>query len=117
DFGPGFAEGIMDIEPPKVGAPWRVLVPQVDADGNETSGVRLPHVAVPLGTYTGWNPRASIIGGSDTMADLVGSYLPFAPTKAARLHNGDTRASLEERYRDEQDYLDRVNRATTAFIK
>jgi hypothetical protein len=117
DFGPRFApDGIMDIEPPKLGPPWTVLVPQVDADGNETSGVRLPHVAVPLGTYTGWNPRAVAIGAPDTMADLVGSYLPLARTNAER-RSGDTRPSLAERYRDKQDYIQRVTTATEALVK
>ena len=52
-------------EPPQLGAPYRVLVPQVNADGNDVSGVRLPEVAVPLGTYTGWNvtvPQLSDLG-------------------------------------------------------
>src|SRR4030095_10631822 len=31
------------------------LVPQVDADGNEVAGVRLPAIAVPLATHTGWH--------------------------------------------------------------
>ncbi len=106
DFGPRFArEGIMDIEPPKVGAAWPVLVPQVGADGNELAGIRLPHVAVPLGTYTGWNPRAPIVGAPDTMADLVGSYIPFS------------RRSISERYRDKQDYLQRVTTATGALVR
>jgi hypothetical protein len=118
DFGPRFAaDGIMDIEPPKLGPPWGVLVPQVDADGNETSGVRLPHLAVPLGTYTGWNPRAPIIGAPDTMADLVGSYLPFARTSADRLRSGDTRPFLSERYRDKDDYLQRATDAIQSLVK
>ena len=33
--------------------PLPLLVPQVDSDGNELSGIRLPNVAVPLATYTG----------------------------------------------------------------
>jgi hypothetical protein len=94
-----------------------VLVPEVDADGNETSGVRLPHLAVPLGTYTGWNPRVPTIGAPDTMADLVGSYLPFARTSAERQHSGDTRPSLAERYRDKDDYIQRVTAATEALVK
>ncbi len=116
DFGPRFAsEGIMDIEPPKLGPPWRVLVPEVDADGNETSGIRLPHVAVPLGTYTGWNPRSAVIGAPDTIADLVGSYLPFART-AAELRPGDTRPPLAERYRDKEDYMQRVGAVTESLV-
>ena len=34
---------------------YGVLVPQVDADGNDIGGVRSLYVRVPLGTYTGWN--------------------------------------------------------------
>jgi hypothetical protein len=118
DYGPRFlAEGIMDVEPPKLGPAWRVLVPQVDVDGNETSGIRLPHVAVPLGTYTGWNPRSSAIGAADTMADLVGSYLPFAATRADRLRTGDARLSVAERYRDKEDYLQRVTAVTGELVK
>jgi hypothetical protein len=63
DFGPRFhSEGIADIIPPKPGAPFRTLLPAVDADGNETSGILLPEVAAPLGTYTGWNLRAPEAG-------------------------------------------------------
>ena len=32
------------------GAELPLLVPQVDADGNDLAGIRLPDVAVPLGT-------------------------------------------------------------------
>ena len=38
-----------------MGKPCRPLITNVDADGNETAGIRLPEIAVPLGTYTGWN--------------------------------------------------------------
>ena len=56
DYGPDFAtKGIISQEPPALGAPYTILVPQVDAHGNERGGIRLPHVAVPLGTFTGWN--------------------------------------------------------------
>src|SRR5579859_1581161 len=59
DYGPDFrTRGIIGIEPPQVGKPFPTLVPQVDADGNETSGIRMPDIQAPLGTYTGWNMRA-----------------------------------------------------------
>ena len=47
------------------GATLPLLVPQVDVDGNEQSGIRLPEVAVPLATYTGWNFRAPAVGAPD----------------------------------------------------
>ena len=54
DFGPDFrSKGIVSIEPPKVGKPFPTLVSQVDQDGNEVAGIRLPAIQVPLATYTG----------------------------------------------------------------
>src|SRR5688572_32309091 len=34
---------------------FAMLVPQVDADGNELAGIRMPELSVPVATYTGWN--------------------------------------------------------------
>jgi hypothetical protein len=80
------------------------LVPQVGADGNEVAGVRLPAIAVPLATHTGWNLyRAPYPEGE--LCDREGSYLPFARTKAERLANGDARPSLEERYGSREAYI------------
>ena len=56
-------------------------VSAVDADGNETSGIRLPPIAVPLATYTGWNVYARL---PSELCDRDGSYIPFAKTKAER---------------------------------
>jgi len=66
DFGPRWEQdGIADIVPPKIGRPYRTLVPAVDRDGNEQAGIRLPDVAVPLATYTGWNLRAAPHGAEE----------------------------------------------------
>ena len=62
DFGPKANQGILEIQPPKVGESFTVLVPQVDADGNDRAGIHLPEIAVPLATYTGWNLRDPSIG-------------------------------------------------------
>ena len=52
DFGPDFrSKGVESIEPPNVGKPFPTLAPQVDRDGNETAGLRLPEPAVPLATF------------------------------------------------------------------
>lgn len=102
DFGPEFKpqdeSGIITIEPPRVGtASYGVLVPQVDQDGNDIGGIRSVFAQVPIGTYTGWN-----VGREDRfeggMCNLQGSFIPFAPTKAAREATGDPRLSIEERY-------------------
>ena len=65
DFGPNWRDGILSIQPPKVGEAFPVLVPQVDADGNERDGVRLPEISVPLATYASWNLRDPSIGAPD----------------------------------------------------
>ena len=39
-------------------------VSALDEDGNETAGVRLPDVTVPLATFTGWNVRSSCALGA-----------------------------------------------------
>ncbi|MCB1278933.1 alpha/beta hydrolase domain-containing protein [Prosthecobacter sp.] len=112
DFGPRFhSEGIADIIPPKAGKPFRTLLPAVNADGNETCGIILPEVAVPLGTYTGWNLRAPKFGAETMLSPLDGMFLPFAKTKAEREKSGDPRLSLEERYPTRADYLSRLTEA------
>jgi len=99
------------------GAPLPFLVPQVDADGNERAGIRLPEVSVPLATYTGWNFRNIRIGGTDQLVSLLGSYIPFAQTKAERDARHDPRPSLDERYASREQYLERINKAAAGLVK
>ena len=116
DFGPEFrSKGVVTVDPPKVGAPFPVLVPQVNGDGNETAGIRLPEQMVPLATYTGWNLRDPKIGAPDVIYNMVGSFIPFARTKAEREAAGDPRLSIEERYKDKEDYLRKVKEAAVAL--
>ena len=84
------------------------MLPQVNADGNEIAGVRLPEVQVPLGTYTGWNQRGASMGAPSEMIAFIGSFIPFARTKAERLKAKDPRPSIEERYHGKQEYLDKI---------
>jgi hypothetical protein len=113
DFGPRWeTERIADVVPPKTGRPYRTLVPQVDADGNELAGIRLPDVAVPLGTFTGWNLRSAEYGAEGMLAGLEGMYLPFAVTRDEREQAGDPRPSVLERYPTRADYLQRYVEAT-----
>jgi alpha/beta hydrolase family protein len=93
------------------------LVPQVDKDGNVTSGIRLPEQAVPLGTYAGWAFRSQAEGQPDTLVSMAGSYIPFARTRAEREKNHDPRLSIEERYSGRDDYLRRVQEAANALAK
>ncbi len=109
--------GIVTIEPPKVGSAFGMRVPQVDADGNETAGIRMPATAVPLATYTGWNLRSAAIGAPDELYSMVGSFIPFARSKAERERGGDPRLSVEERYTSKQAYLDKVRGAAEDLVK
>lgn len=118
DFGPRWeTEKVVDIEPPEVGKPFPVLQTQVDEDGNEIAGVRLPDVAVPLASLTGWNLRASDTGGTTELAGLLGSYIPFPLTRGERERTGDPRLSIEERYRSRDEYLGRYAEAALRLIE
>lgn len=116
DFGPDWSKGIVGNQPPKVGMPYPVLVPQVDADGNERDGVRLPEIAVPLATYTGWNLRDASIGAPGERVAFEGSYIPFAKTAAEREAAHDPRRSIAERYASRDDYLARFRAAADALV-
>jgi hypothetical protein len=84
------------------------VVPAVDSDGNEVSGIRHPDVAVPLATFTGWNPRHPSTGGSEMNLLLNGATIPFAPTATLRKSWSDGRPAIEERYPGREAFLARV---------
>ena len=118
DFGPEFeSRGIVSQEPPAVTGAFPLLVPQVDADGIDLGGIRLPEVAVPLATITGWNLRAPDRGAPDEMTEFYGSIFPFAKTTAGRQSARDPRPSIAERYTGREDYLRRANAAAQALIE
>ena len=117
DFGPNTGRGILSIQPPNLGRPFPVLVPQVDADGNDRAGVHLPEITVPLATYTGWNLRDPSIGAPDQRVSFEGSYLPFPKTPAERQKTGDPRKSIAERYSDQQDYMTQYTKAIDDLVK
>ena len=117
DFGANWRDGILTLQPPKVGQVFPVLVPQVDADGNERDGVRLPEITVPLATYASWNLRDPSIGAPDQRVSFEASYIPFPKTAAERQKLGDPRKSIAERYTGRQDYLSRYSRALDELVK
>jgi hypothetical protein len=92
---------------PTSASAYTPLVPQVDVDGTEVAGIRLPAIAVPLATHTGWNLYKSPYPEGE-FCDREGSYVPFARTKGERLAQGDPRPSLEERYGTREAYVQRV---------
>jgi hypothetical protein len=108
DFGPEWSKGIVTKEPPGIGKPFIGRVPAVDEAGNDRAGIRLPEIAVPLATHTGWNYRRPSIGAPDRLASEIGSYLPLPRTRADREKTGDSRTSIEERYPSRHDYIGRI---------
>jgi Alpha/beta hydrolase domain len=116
DFGPQWKEGIASLEPPKVGKPFAVLVPQADADGNDLGGVSLPELQVPLATYTGWNLRDPSIGAGDLRLSFYGSFIPFAKTAKEREKSGDPRLSVAERYASREEYMGKFAEAAIKLI-
>ncbi|MGD8289460.1 MAG: alpha/beta hydrolase domain-containing protein [Gemmatimonadota bacterium] len=101
--------------PPESGAEYTVLVGRVDADGNMVDGIRHPNLAVPIGTYTGWNMRRKGYGEGGQCAG-AGSFIPFAGTAAERRATGDPRLSLEERYPSHATYVGEVRQSGEALV-
>ena len=114
DYGPEFDRGIISILPPaETGHVYPTLVPKVNADGIDLTGIQLPDIAVPLGTYTGWNLMKNT---PKDECSAMGSFIPFATTKAQRLASGDPRLSLEERYGTHSRYVQMVEAATQELV-
>jgi hypothetical protein len=118
-FNPTDGSGIPTNEPPPIKQVIRMLVPRVDADGNEVGGVPVVLTEAPLGTYLGWNITA---GGArpfhkDQICNYVGGMIPFARTRAERLANKDPRKSLEERYGSHAGYVAAAARAAAHAVR
>jgi hypothetical protein len=99
DYGPTIAE------PGKVGPPFPVLLPQVDADGIDLGGVRMPEVANPLGTFTGWNLRSPETGAPNQLAVGIGGFFAF------------TKTAIASRYQNKSNYLRLIDESTSRLIE
>jgi hypothetical protein len=125
DWGPDYdhseANGVPSNSPPPIRHVIPMLVPRVNADGNELGGVPTVLNDAPLGTYLGWNITAgpgdspAVYDGrpfhSGQVCNYVGGMVPFAKTREARLAAGDPRPSLEERYGTHAGYVAAVKAA------
>src|SRR5262249_61796752 len=112
DFGPMFDQGILTVLPPvPTGFVYPGLVPKTDRDGNDIAGIRLPEVAAPLATYTGWALRAEGFAENDG-CDAAGQQIDFASKEEERRATGDPRRSIERRYRTHEGYVQAVEKAT-----
>jgi len=117
DYGKDILHGKMTVHPPKPkdNGAYKILVPKVDKDGNDLAGICLPAVEVPIATYTGWNLRPRGLAEGE-LAGLLGSFIPFAKTKAERRRSGDPRLSINERYKDQNYYVQQVSRAARSLM-
>jgi hypothetical protein len=117
NYGPDFiSRGIVSQEPPILGSAFPILVPQVDADGNELAGIRVPELTVPVATYTGWNLFNDRAGPTDVLSSMQGSFIPLARTRAERERAGDPRRSIDERYQSRDQYLALITKAANDLV-
>lgn len=113
-LGRRWRDGILDREPPIVGAPYTVLVPRTDSVGNELGGIRSVELRVPLATYLPWQLRT--VPPTDRLTSFQGTFVPLPRTVRERAARGDQRPSVSELYRGRDDFLGRVDRAIDTLI-
>jgi len=116
DFHYNDISGITSKVPPTTKQVIPMLVPKVNADGNEIAGAASVLHQAPLGTYLGWNVvPAGFLKGQ--MCAFTGGFIPFAATKAERLAAHDPRPSLEERYGNQSAYVAAVRTAADKAVR
>jgi hypothetical protein len=93
---------------------YTLLVPQVDANGNETSGILMPEVVAPLATYTAWNLRAAGHAKGEGCI-FTGSAIPFATSPATKATT-DPRTTLSQLYSGRADYQAKFAAAADALV-
>ena len=88
DYGPETHLGRTVKLPAEAGEEYPALVSDLDEDGNEIAGIRLPDLTVPLATYSGWNLRHPDVGNPGLIIGITGGLagwtLPFARTTSLR---------------------------------
>ena len=94
---------------------YTVLVPKVDASGNETSGILMPELKVPVATYLGWNLRGTGHAVGEVCSSS-GSAIPFAVNAAAKAGGTDSRPTLADLYTGRGDYATKFGAATDALV-
>ncbi|MCL0028543.1 alpha/beta hydrolase domain-containing protein [Dehalococcoidia bacterium] len=120
DYGPESHLGRTVKLPAEPGEEYPALVSDLDEDGNEMAGIRLPDLSVPLATYSGWNLRHPDNGNPGLVIGITGGLagwtVPFAGTRELRETGGDGRLSIEERYESKVDYLGKVDDAISELV-
>ena len=116
DLGPRWRQGIIDREPPKLGAPYPMFVSRVDSIGNDLGGIRSVEISVPLATYYPWQLRTGAPAGADRLVSFRGTFIPLPKTEVDRRASGDSRPSIEALYGDKTRFMARVDSAISSLI-
>ncbi|MEE2738553.1 MAG: alpha/beta hydrolase domain-containing protein [Planctomycetota bacterium] len=117
DYGPEFmTRRFIRVHPPRNLNSYRVRVPAYNQDNNERGMLLLPHVTVPVATFTGWNLRNPTTGAASELMRLQGSYIPFPKDRMEQLRRGDSRLSVQDRYQNFDDYIRQVKRAIAKLV-
>jgi hypothetical protein len=116
DFGARWKDGIIDLEPPRLGAPYTVLVPRVDDVGNDVGGICSIEIRVPVATYFPWHLRTGL-SAPDRLASFTGTFVPLPRTERERLRTGDTRPSIERLYSSREAFLARVDDEAHTLVR
>lgn len=98
-------------EGPDASADYPLFVPLAGQDGNAAAGIRLPIVAAPRATYTGWNPIHGLAGSQD-LCTQMGGVLPLHPHATP----GDPRPALDQLYPTDAAYVDAVRSAAEDLV-
>ena len=118
DYGPRWwSEGIIDREPPGVGAAFPSKVSQVDGLGNEIAGVRSTELRAPLATYAPWNLRVGYPGPNDELVDFLGTFVPLPRTEEERWARKDPRPSVEGLFGSKEVYMEQARAATRELVR
>ena len=98
DLGPDANRGICRF-PGRRGPAYPSPVSNVDDDLNETAGVRLPDISVPVGCHTGWNPRHPKRGAPEQPATFLG-FTRFLDVRARYASRGEYACQARAATRD-----------------
>ena len=116
DFGAEWSRGVIDLEPPVLGAPYPLFVSRVDSLGNELGGIRSIEILAPLATYYPWQLRSGMPAATDRLASFRGTFVPLPKTEAERRTERDSRPSIEALYGNKERYLKRVDEGIASLI-
>lgn len=96
---------------PVIRGEYPLSVPRAGQDGNVIAGIRLPILAAPRATYTGWNPVTGLDGPQD-LCTQMGAVVPLPATPTP----GDPRPALSQLYPTPAAYGSAVDAAANDLV-